>query len=203
MMQFTVNKKNYQMVVPQNNYTQNFQGISFASKVGRNVSPNVIVPNVPEKKDKKSMAWGEPTWFLFHTLAEKVKEEEFPIIRKELLEKIYSICKYLPCPTCADHAVEYLNGINFNAIQKKSDLKLMFFNFHNEINRKKGYPIFFYSDLEDKYSKAVTISMLHYFMSHFEKKTKSIRMIANDFHRSNLVLSLKDWFNNNIQHFDP
>ena len=203
MMQFTMNRKNYQMVTPQNNIAQPISGISFASKVGRNLHSAAPVAVALEKKDKKVMAWGEPTWFLFHTLSEKLKDEAFPLIRKELLDKIYSICKFLPCPTCADHATEYLNGINFNAIRTKTDLKQMFYNFHNEINRKKGYPIFPYSDLDDKYSKANTVAILQYFMSHFEKKSKSIRMIANDFHRSNLVLSLKEWFNQNIQYFDP
>ena len=202
MMQFTIKRKNYQMVSPPNiNNGQNLSGISFASKVGRIHSSGVIVPPA-ETRDRKVMTWGEPTWFLFHTLSEKVKEDAFPIIRKELLDKFYSICKFLPCPTCAEHATEYLNGINFNAIRTKDDLKILFFNFHNEINKKKGYPIFSYSDLDDKYSKANTVAILHYFMSHFEKKSKSIRMIANDFHRSNLVLSLKEWFNKNIHYFD-
>ena len=202
-MQFTVNRKNYQMATPQNNVTRPVSGISFASKVGRNVPQPVFDSALPEKKEKKVMAWGEPTWFLFHTLSEKVKEDAFPLIRKELLDKIYSICKFLPCPTCAEHAIAYLNGINFNAIRTKDDLKFLFFNFHNEINKKKGYPIFSFSDLDDKYSKANTVAILQYFMMHFEKKSKSIRMIANDFHRSNLVLSLKEWFNANIQYFDP
>jgi hypothetical protein len=162
-----------------------------------------IQPVVSQGPTVGKVKWGEPTWFLFHTLSEKVKEDAFPIIRKELLDKFYSICKFLPCPTCAEHATEYLNGINFNAIRTKDDLKTLFFNFHNEINKKKGYPIFSYSDLDDKYSKANTVAILHYFMSHFEKKSKSIRMIANDFHRSNLVLSLKEWFNKNIHYFDP
>jgi hypothetical protein len=203
MMQFTVNRKNYQTVSPQNNNAQPIPGISFASKVGRTLPSPAVSVDLPEKKEKKVMTWGEPTWFLFHTLSEKVKEDAFPLIRKELLDKIYSICKFLPCPTCAEHAIAYLNGINFNAIRTKDDLKFLFFNFHNEINKKKGYPIFSFSDLDDKYSKANTVAILQYFMMHFEKKSKSIRMIANDFHRSNLVLSLKEWFNANIQYFDP
>jgi len=201
MMQFTFNKKNFQTNSNSNN-TPPLIGITFASKVARSpiIEKDIIVE---PKKEIKVMKWGEPTWFLFHTLSEKVKEETFPLIRKELLDNIYAICKNLPCPTCAEHAIQYLNGINFNAIKTKNDLKLLFFNFHNELNKKKGYPIFSYSELDDKYSKAVTISIIQHFMFFFKDKSKSIRMIANDFHRANLVVILKDWFNRNIQYFDP
>ena len=83
---------------------------------------------VVEKKPRvKEMLWGEPTWFLFHTLAEKIKEEEFLNLRGELLGYIQKICGNLPCPTCAEHASRHLNGINFNTIQTKEDLQFMLF----------------------------------------------------------------------------
>jgi len=163
-----------------------------------------VTQHVPPKEiEPKKMTWGEPIWFLFHTMAEKVKSESFSIIRKELLDTIYAICKNLPCPTCAEHASTYLNSINFNTIKTKEELKQMLFDFHNEVNQKKGFPIFSYSELNDKYSKAITVNIIQNFMIRFKDKHKSIRMIANDFHRSNLVIVLKDWFTKNIVYFDP
>jgi hypothetical protein len=51
----------------------------------------------------KKMKWGEPIWFLFHTLAEKVNDNYFSHIRKELLDLIYTICDII-CRTCTiDH----------------------------------------------------------------------------------------------------
>ena len=45
--------------------------------------------------------WGPCTWYLFHTLAEKVKEESFPLIKESLISLIIRICSNLPCPECA------------------------------------------------------------------------------------------------------
>lgn len=151
----------------------------------------------------KKMTWGEPTWLLFHTLAHKVNDTMFPQVRAELLNTIYSICANLPCPDCAEHAKTYLSKINFSsAIKTKNDLKLALFIFHNEVNKRKGAPIFHYSELDSKYSNAVTINIIYNFMNSFEKKSKSIRMIANDTYRARVADSLKTWFNQNIKYFE-
>ena len=89
------------------------------------------IENVPKK-----VKWGEPTWFLLHTLSVKVKESEFKNIRVELLNQIYAICTNLPCPDCANHAKNYLDGINFNTIQTKEDLKMLLYTFHNNVNKR-------------------------------------------------------------------
>ena len=164
------------------------------------VSPPPRLPPPPEKKPKK-MSWGEPTWNLFHVLAEKVKEEEFASIRVELLDILYTICSNLPCPDCANHASMYLNDIRYKNIQTKEQLKNMLFQFHNTVNKKKDFPQFPREALEDKYSKYDLIPVLQVFMVKFEDKHKSIRMIADDFHRSKIAIRLKKWFNNHISNF--
>ena len=150
----------------------------------------------------KKMKWGEPTWILFHTLAEKVKDEYFSQIRIDLLNTIYTICANLPCPDCAEHAIAYLNGINFKTIQTKEQLKYMLFSFHNTVNAKKEFTIFPISELDIKYSQMNLIQTIYTFMPFFQDKSKSIRMIANDFHRARVAEQLKIWFNTNIIYFD-
>lgn len=161
-----------------------------------------IAPPVETDPKHKKMKWGEPTWFLFHTLAEKVKDEQFVQIRDDLLNKIKTICMNLPCPDCANHATKYINGLNFNTIQTKQDLKLMLFQFHNAVNTRKNVPLYPLDQLDSKYSRANTVKIIENFMFYFQDKHFSIRMIANDFHRSRLVTILKDWFRVNIQHFN-
>ncbi len=157
---------------------------------------------IEEKKPRvKEMLWGEPTWFLFHTLAEKIKEEEFRVLRKELLDFILRICNYLPCPTCAEHATKYLKGINFDAIQTKENLKLMLFSFHNEVNKNKGYELFHVNDLNEKYSSAVTINIVQNFFVHFSKKHYSIKMSVDGFHRQKLLKSFKSWLETHYHSF--
>jgi hypothetical protein len=165
-------------------------------------APPSKIPVQEEDPAKKKMKWGEPTWYLFHTLSYKIKDEHFGAFKNDLLNKINVICSNLPCPDCANHATKYMNGVNFNAIQTKEQLKKMLFQFHNTVNEKKGFPIFSYEQFDEKYSKAVTRKIVENFMLHFQDKHFSIRMIANDFHRARLVIILKDWFRANIQMFD-
>lgn len=151
---------------------------------------------------KKKMKWGEPTWFLFHTLAEKIKPEHFQEVRADLLNIIFVICTNLPCPDCARHATSYMNAINFNTITTKDSLRLLLHRFHNEVNKRKGLPEFPLDELSPKYSVANTVNVIHYFMPFFEDKHASIRMIADDMHRARVALQLKAWFNKNIGFFD-
>jgi hypothetical protein len=159
------------------------------------------VPPPPLEK-KKGMKWAQPTWFLFHTLAEKIREDAFPIIRTELLNIIYTICCNLPCPDCAKHAKAYMDGVNFDAIQTREHLRIMLHRFHNEVNKRKGYPQFPYEEVGPKYSAANTVNIIHYFMPFFEDKHASLRMIADDLYRSRIAVQMKAWFNKNIGYFN-
>lgn len=163
----------------------------------RNIQREII----PEKPSKK-MEWGEPTWFLFHTLAEKVKEEDFPLIRVELLNIIYSICCILPCPLCSSHAKTHLNGSNFNNIRTKQQLKDFLFLFHNTVNQKKNYLLFEYDNLNEKYSKAITNMIIQNFILRFKSKNNNNLMIADDFHRKRTLKEFELWLNNNIDKFN-
>ena len=150
----------------------------------------------------KKVKWGEPTWFLLHTLSIKVKESEFKSVRVELLNRIYAICINLPCPDCANHAKNYLDSINFNTIQKKEDLIIMLYNFHNSVNKRKGYPFFNYNQCNEKYSLAITNNIIRNFMVHFSDRNRSLKLLASDLHRTQLCDALKNWFNEKISCFD-
>jgi hypothetical protein len=157
---------------------------------------------VPTQPPVKKVAWGQPTWMMLHTLSCKVKEESFPKIRKQLLELIYTVCTNLPCPECAAHSKSYLDAINFNTIQRKEDLKRLLFEFHNAVNRRKGYALFDYKDY-DKYSNVNTNLILQVFMNHFEDRAyRSVKLIATDLHRGLISNKMKEWFNANIYYFD-
>lgn len=166
-------------------------------------SPPVQVPVPVEEEPKKKMIWGAPIWYLFHTMAEKVKDDSFPSIRHEILNNIYAIAVNLPCPICSTHAKEYLDRINFNVIQTKNDLKNMLFQFHNEVNKRKGYNLFPLAELDEKYSKAVTVNIIQNFLIHFQDKHRSPKLIASDLQRTHIASKLKEWFLKNIGHFEP
>jgi hypothetical protein len=161
-----------------------------------------IVEIAPEASTKKQMIWGEPTWFFLHTIAEKIKNESFGIIRFDLLKHIYNICTNLPCPYCSAHAKIYLNSINFNVISSKEELKQMLFIFHNEVNVKKNRNLFPIEELESKYSRANTSNIFKHFILHFNDTYRSPGMIADDLFRKQLSKALVEWFNTNSIHFD-
>ena len=149
----------------------------------------------------KVLLWGPPFWYLFHSMAEKVKEEVFSSVRVELLNIIFLICQNLPCPDCTNHATQYLNSVNFKAVQTKNELKDILFIFHNTVNERKGNPIFSRKELDEKYEKANMQAIWQNFMAEFTKKQKSVQMIANDFHRANISKVLKLWYQTNVNSF--
>lgn len=169
-----------------------------------NIIPPVkkVEPIKTLKKERvKEMLWGEPTWFLFHTLAEKIKEEYFIKLKNELVSFIKQICNNLPCPDCAEHATRYINGVNFSSINNKEQLKVFFFNFHNEVNRRKEYDIFKFPDIE-KYKNAVTINIVKNFFYRFSKKSYSVRLDVNSHHRSLLLKNFRSWLEKHYYCFD-
>lgn len=175
------------------------------------VKTNIIPPRIIQEESKviltkpdepNKMKWGEPIWYLFHTLAEKVKEGLFPVIKTELLNTIYSICSNLPCPKCRKHAVEYMDNVNFNSINSKNDLKLFLYQFHNTVNKRKNYPLFSYIDLDDKYSKANTANIIKYFLIVFNKTDFNVTMLTENMNRKLVANKISVWFNKNIQYFD-
>lgn len=163
---------------------------------------NIVPPNLTAIENTKAR-WGASVWFLFHTLAHKIKAGEFQRVKVELLDTVKSICMNLPCPSCAQHAGQYIQRLNYASIQSKEDLKLFFFNFHNDVNRRKNIPPFPLSDLDTKYSSANTVNIINNFIMVFQYKNKGFHMIANDMQRQRQVDTFKSWFSRNIEAFEP
>lgn len=191
------------------------------SKIQNNSVPSIsmvhqykptIIPSSPQNETQpketidpleKKVKWGAAVWYALHTLSVKVKEDGFQTIRNDLLEMIYMTCIHLPCPDCANHAKEYLDKMNFNNIKTKEDLKVMLFQFHNSVNKRKGYEQFPYEKIDEMYSKANTVPILQNFLAHFQdRKYRSIKLLASDLHRNMLSNDFKKWLNTNIHHFD-
>ena len=165
--------------------------------------PRAQSQQAPTPSDGAKMKWGKPIWTFFHLLAHKVKDEDFNLIRSELLNTIYSICSVLPCPICSEHATRFLKTINFNNIRTKNDLKLLICNFHNDVNKRKGYPIFNATALDETYDQMNFVNAINQFIFHFEDKHRSAKLMADDMMRSNISKSVKNWIKQNIQHFTP
>ena len=149
----------------------------------------------------KRMKWGNPIWTFFHVLSMKIKEESFPVVRVEILNIISNICHNLPCPDCATHATEYLNKNGFMNIRSKNELKSFLFMFHNFVNNRKHMPVLSHLELDPLYENKHFGFVFRTFLEHFKDKHKSIRMIADDFHRERMAQFITTWFQQNIGHF--
>jgi hypothetical protein len=200
---FNNNQNNSNYYRNNNNNQNQLSNRTFIVQRQISLGSNAIQEPLPQQQlTKPKMLWGEPTWFLFHTLAHKVKDECFLEIRNELIGNIFSICYNLPCPKCQAHATEYVKKINVNSIRTKDDFKNFLFKFHNDVSSMKGNPMFPYDQLNDKYSSAVTINVIKNFFVFFQDKSFNVTAIANSMHRTRTILQLRDWFSRNIQYFD-
>lgn len=178
-----------------NSHQQNFQ-------IEEKINQIQNIKNDDNQNNNQKMLWGEPTWFLFHTLSHKIKPESFPVIKNELLQLFSNICSKLPCPICAEHASNYLVNNNFFNIQSKEELKRFFFVFHNYVNEKKKYPIFELSELDKKYSSAITINIINNFIKLYQIKYNIPKLFSSNMFRKNISKKIIDWYSVNYNNFE-
>jgi hypothetical protein len=135
--------------------------------------------------------WGNTTWYLFHTLIHKVKENEFNNLKNDFEYVIRTICANLPCPDCSEDATKLLNKVNFNNINSKQELKLLLFNFHNKINLKLNKPLFDENELDPKYSKANFNAIYNNFFIIFGSNSNTPQLMSVAFHRQHNLPKIK------------
>lgn len=135
--------------------------------------------------------WGNTTWFLFHTLAHKIKESDFNELKNDLIYVIKTIATNLPCPECSQDAANELNKVKFDNISSKQELKLLLFNFHNHVNKKLNKPIFEFSLLDDKYSKANITAIYNNFFIIFGSNSNTPQLMSAAFHRQHNLPKIK------------
>ena len=136
--------------------------------------------------------WGNTVWFLFHTIAEKIKEEKLNDSKSDIINVIKLTCKCLPCPECSQHATELINSVKLEEIRTKEELKLFLFNFHNHINKKLNKPIFNQEEL-NKYSKANINIIIKNFNIIFSGNSNIPQLMNSSFQRkTNLPIILKN-----------
>ena len=82
--------------------------------------------------------WGPPIWTLFHCLAEKIKDEDFPTIGPQIVRYIKQICTNLPCPECSQHATQFLSKVTPSSLNTKQKLQHFLCVFHNSVNKRKN-----------------------------------------------------------------
>lgn len=128
--------------------------------------------------------WGNNIWYLFHTLAHKIKEDKFEFHKQNIFFVIKTICNTLPCPDCSKDAVSMLNKVDFNTIKNKSDLKMFLFNFHNAVNSKLNKPKFNYEHLDNKYQNANIDVLFNNLYIIYTSNTNIPHLMSNSFYKN-------------------
>ena len=113
-----------------------------------------------------SRLWASPTWYFFHTFAEKINPIFYRVNAKPCFNLIKQVCHNLPCPDCRYHATKYINKIYLRDVSTKEDLKFVLFTFHNFVNRRLGKSIFTWDQLE-LYKRANTLKIFKLFLTSF------------------------------------
>lgn len=139
--------------------------------------------------------WGNTTWYLFHSIAEKITDEIFNQERKNIIGMIRKICTVLPCPDCAEHATEYFKKVNFDLIKDRYSLKSFLFDFHNKVNLRTNKKLFTREELESKYKKANLKIIINYFMKFFFANTNNPKMYTHSFQRDMIKVKLNQYLN--------
>ena len=168
----------------------------------RNFQQRSKTHNVPGALPIKKLKWGPPIWNFLHTMAQKIKEEKFRQLRKEIIHLVTIICQNLPCPDCSNHASQYLREQKFSLVETKEQFKEFLYLFHNSVNMRKSAGLFQRNDLESTYQNNLFLQTWNFFIHEFSKKSHNTKMLANDFHRESIIRFLKSWIQQNLDCFD-
>jgi hypothetical protein len=145
--------------------------------------------------------WGPPTWTLFHTLAEKIKEDVPTQIFEKMFLMIKMICKNLPCPYCATDATKFLNNINLGDIKTKKQFKDMIYLFHNYVNNKKKKPLFNYINMQNYNNYNLIVSSNNFIRVYHTRG--NMQQLSESFQRQLVIKTFKKWIRENIHYFTP
>ena len=148
-----------------------------------------------------SKSWGTPTWYFFHTLAEKIKENEYGGIKGEVLSYIKNICSVLPCPDCRDHAVNFMKRINIGHVNTKEQLKQMLCGFHNSVNARTGSPQYSVDGLE-LYKRANFSKIFAFFKQEIGRPLHN-RQLSDAMARQMVLKNVTIFLQNNRDKFYP
>jgi hypothetical protein len=145
--------------------------------------------------------WGPAIWTLFHTLADRIREDAYEFIFPSLFNIITRICKYLPCPECANDATIFLARIKHSDLRTKTQFKNTFYLFHNYVNAKKRKRLFNYSNI-NIYNKLKLVNVINNFINNYQTKG-NMKLINESFQRQFVINDFKNFIKKYIKVFIP
>ncbi len=153
-------------------------------------------------EEKHNKIWGKYTWYLFHTMVEKIKEEYFEEEKNNLIGQIKNISANLPCPDCSEHASKLLNSYkNYHLIKSKENLINFIFEFHSIVNQKLEKDEFKKEDLK-QYKETDLRKIVVLWNSNFKTVGVNTRMLTDTMRRNRIKNQFMQYIQNNIRKFE-
>ena len=155
-------------------------------------------------QDEKNLFWGKSTWMFFHTLAEKVDEEKYKVLKYELIAIVRQICSNLPCPECAAHASRFISTVRIETIPTKHLFKSMLFLFHNQVNARIGKPQFMSQQTSCYKHYSLGISLQNFLTFYAKRYNGTIQagIMSTETKRRRIAISVNQWIKNNWTSFN-
>ena len=145
--------------------------------------------------------WGNATWYLFHTLAYKLKpEHESEAII--LIDHIRTICGHLPCPSCAGHASSTLAAANTHLIKDRETLIRFLFEFHNKVNIRTRKAEFTMQEHDALYSRARTALIVGNFLTVMSGNANNSRLMMQSLSRQRCIKNFEKYIYANKNKFN-
>ena len=145
--------------------------------------------------------WGNACWFLFHVAASKLRSDRPDQVQK-LLEKIMYVCRHLPCPICAQHAIKTFNSIRRENIITNEDLILCIFQLHNIVNSRTKKAQFSIEEYNKLYATASLDLVLNNWLVIMSKNLPGERGMLYTMSRNNMIKDVASFFINNRSSFN-
>lgn len=80
--------------------------------------------------------WGPATWRALHVVCASLNTNN-PQVVNAIWRAWCGVLKELPCPICSQHAADYLGRV-LRPPRTKMELNVIFWKFHNHVNRSLG-----------------------------------------------------------------
>ena len=150
----------------------------------------------------KKKDWGNAVWYLFHTLASKLKPEYGSEVGV-LFGHITTICHNLPCPDCQEHASKILATTNVRQVAATKDTLIQFlFAFHNIVNKRLGVPDFPNENLS-MYARANTQRVVAHFIQVMSTNMNNEKLMMDAFRRQKYMTAFINYIKTNGYKYNP
>ena len=147
--------------------------------------------------------WGNACWYLFHTLAEKLKPECDDEVQT-ILYHFKQVSFNLPCMDCAKHATDMMQNAKLDKVKTRDDLKQFFLMFHNVVNKKLNKPIFSKDECDKRYATANTVKIINHFIAVMKSnQIASEKTMMNTLTRHLCVDGIAKYIRENGYKFNP